>query len=344
MNTKELAHNLVTIRDVAKAAGVSVATVSIVMNDKSRERSIPEATHEKVSRIMRELGYQPNLSARRLRSGYKNIPVVVFFWPLDFRITILASFLNAFAGAVQSQEFDCELVVRTYDSGKLDAFDNIIMRSGYNGIIVGACTLEDIAHLEELNPLAPVVLINRESQKFSTVSIDNDSVGHLAAEEFIRKGHRSAAVFASNTGYLASNMRVNAFVKYCRESNIMIRDEHILRDNSTFDGGYCLAENFLAMNDTPRAIFCDSDSIALGALKALKDKAVNVPDDLEILTVDMNVSGNTAYSMPSLSVIEMPNEVIGHEVMRVLNSQINTKNSQAAHVKVAPKLITRESM
>ena len=91
---------MVTIRDVAKAAGVSVATVSIVVNDKAKEHSIPETAQEKVNDVIRKLGYQPNLSARKLRSKYKSVPVIAFFWPLDFRISILASFLNAFSGEI----------------------------------------------------------------------------------------------------------------------------------------------------------------------------------------------------------------------------------------------------
>ena len=141
---------MVTIRDVAKAAGVSVATVSIIINDKAKEHSIPETTQDRVNKVICELGYQPkcelgyqpNLSARKLRTRYKPVPVIVFFWPLDFRISILASFLNAFSGEMQRSDFDCELVVHTYESGSLGNYDKAMLKNGYNGIIVGACTME----------------------------------------------------------------------------------------------------------------------------------------------------------------------------------------------------------
>ncbi len=334
---------MVTIRDVAKAAGVSVATVSIVMNDKSRERSIPESTQDRINRVMRELGYQPNLSARRLRSKYKQTPVIVFFWPLDFRITILASFLNAFSGEIQRSGFDCELVVRTYDSGKLSAYDEVILKGGYNGLIVGACAEEDITHLEYIKPSMPVVLINRESKIFSTVGTDNDLVGEIAASEFSRKGYRSVAVFASSRGYLASNLRVNSFIEHCRAGNIAVDDVNIIRDASTFDGGYYIADCYCEKADRPQAVFCDSDSIALGALRGLNDKGIRVPEDVEILTIDMTSSGATSYSMPSLSVIEMPNEEIGKTVIRVLSEKISGGINDPSHIKIAPKLVLRDS-
>ena len=82
---------MATIKDVAKAAGVSVTTVSIIINGKAEERKISEATRDRVLETMRELGYQPNLSARRLRNQDSKKPVIAFFWPIDYRTTILTS-------------------------------------------------------------------------------------------------------------------------------------------------------------------------------------------------------------------------------------------------------------
>lgn len=334
---------MVTIRDVAKAAGVSVATVSIVINDKSKERSIPGATQEKINIAMRELGYQPNLSARRLRAKYKPLPIIVFFWPVDFRIAILASFLNAFSSEMNRKGFECELVVHTYESGHLDDYDHAMLKNGYNGIIVGACTEDDIKHLESIRPRMPVVLVNRESEIFSTVSIDNDATGKLAANEFFRKGCRNAAVFASKHGYLASNLRVNAFIKYCHEFGTEIKPEHVIRGSSNIEGGYSIAEKFCSMTDRPKAVFCDYDAMTFGAMKALRDKGLKVPEDVEILTIDMTGSGTTEYSTPSLSVIEMPNEKMGQAVIDLLQEKISSNSPDPVHIRMNPKLILRDS-
>ncbi len=334
---------MATIKDVAKAAGVSVTTVSIVINDKAKERSIPEMTQERIHRAMHELGYQPNLTARRLRSKYKQVPMVVFFWPLDFRVTILASFLNAFSGEIKRSGFDCELVVRTYESGSLDRHDEAMLKSGYNGLIVGACTQQDIEHLETLKPQMPVILINRESDIFSTVSVDNDAVGKLAAEQFSRKGYQNVAVFASNREYLATSLRVQAFIRSCEALGIHVNEEYVIRDASTVEGGYRIAKHYCNMKDKPKAVFCDSDVIAFGALKAFYDKGVRVSDEVEMITIDMTISGTTAYSTPSLSVIEMPNEEVGKSVIRLLRDKISSNSLDPTHIKISPSLILRES-
>ncbi|MBQ7577492.1 MAG: LacI family DNA-binding transcriptional regulator [Synergistaceae bacterium] len=334
---------MVTIRDVARLAGVSVATVSIVMNNKSKERSIPESTQERIKNAMRELGYQPNVSARRLRSKYKQSPVIAFFWPKNLRFSMFTSFVDAFLSAIHNAKLDFELVIQTYERGKLEEFDEQLTKRGYNGVIIGGCTEDDIKHLEKMSLLMPVVLINRESEKFSTVGINDDLVGKIAAREFVRKGIRSAGVFAVPNGHIGSNARVAAFFKYCKYYGINVDFDSVLRSESTFDGGYYIAGNFCEIKNRPHAVFCDSDSIAIGAVKAFHDMNINVPKDIEILTVDLSISGFSAYFSPSLSVIELPNDEIAKRVINILHKKISSGSQSLEHVKIEPRLILRES-
>ena len=150
---------MATIKDVAKLAGVSVTTVSIIMNGKSGERKISAQTQERVQDAMRELGYQPNLTARRLRFQESKKPVIAFFWPLDYRTMILASFLNALQVECSRIGFDCEIVVQTYEDDHLDQYDASILKTGYSAVVIGACSLKDMKYLESLSPQMPVVLL-----------------------------------------------------------------------------------------------------------------------------------------------------------------------------------------
>lgn len=334
---------MATIKDVAKAAGVSVTTVSIVINGKAEERAISEATINKIHKAMRELGYQPNLSARRLRTSEKPVPVIAFFWPLDFRVNILASFLNAFSREIEESGFDCELVVRTYESDHLDRYDTNIIKNGYNAIIIGACSEKDELHLEKLKPQMPILLINRQSEKYNTVGTDNDEVGRLAAEAFKKKGYKEAAVFASNSGYIASNRRVNAFVENCKKSGIKVKKADIFRGESTAEAGYGMGMNFCRTNKKPKAIFCDSDAIAFGAVKAFNGNNIKFNEEVELITVDMTLLDITVYSSPSLSVVEMPNEEIGRAAIRLLKDKIANSSIEPEHIVLSPKLILRES-
>ena len=119
---------MATIKDVAREAGVSVTTVSIVINGKTEERRISPVTRDKVLAAMNALGYQPNLSARRLRSNDVKKPVIAFFWPVDYRINILASFLNYIQKELHTQNLDCELVIQTYELSLIHIFSMVSRR------------------------------------------------------------------------------------------------------------------------------------------------------------------------------------------------------------------------
>ncbi|WP_432627559.1 LacI family DNA-binding transcriptional regulator [Brotaphodocola sp.] len=334
---------MATIKDVAKLAGVSVTTVSIIINGKSGERKISAQTQERVQDAMRELGYQPNLSARRLRFQESKKPVIAFFWPLDYRTMILASFLNALQLECTRIGFDCELVVQTYENDHLDQYDASILKNGYSAAIVGACSLKDLKYLESLSPQVPVVLINRYSECLSTVCTDNKMIGLMAARQIRQKGYTEAAVFASHSAYVATSQRTQAFLDACSQIGLLVTPDSIFRGNGTMEDGYRLAKEYCKNAEQPKVIFCDSDSIALGALRGFHDMGVKIPEDAELLSIGMLDSSMTEYSLPSLSVIEMPNKEIGGEIIRLLQEKIQTNDISPKHIKLEAKLILRES-
>ncbi len=334
---------MVTIRDVAKAAGVSVTTVSVIINGKAEERKISEATQVRVQSTMKELGYRPNLSARKLRSRDNKRPVIAFFWPLDYRIPIMASFVNAFQLEISRLQFDCELVVQTYENDHLDQSAFSIINNSYHGIMIGGTSISDIAYLEKLSPKMPLVLINRESKLFNTVYTNHQAIGFQAALEFKKKNFTEVAVISSEHSYVATGLRTQAFLYACSVSGINIYTRHIYRAPSTIEGGYEAAVRYLAEDSRPKAIFCDSDIMALGALSAFHEKGLRLPEDVSILSISMLGSENTRHSIPPLSVIEMPNDRIGSEIIRLLQEKIRENDLTPTHIQLDAKLILRES-
>ncbi len=133
-----------TIKDVAKRAGVSPTTVSIILNGKAEDRKISQATLEKVMNAVRDLDYQPNLSARRLRSNEIKKPSLAFFWPSDHRTNIMATFINYIQEELIAHQYDCELVIQTYQNDHLDEKASIFAKNSYNAMIIGASSLHDV--------------------------------------------------------------------------------------------------------------------------------------------------------------------------------------------------------
>ncbi|MGC6173594.1 LacI family DNA-binding transcriptional regulator [Lacrimispora sp. 38-1] len=334
---------IATIKDVAELAGVSVTTVSIIINGKTLERRISETTKERVLSAMNQLGYQPNLSARRLRYSDEKKPTIAFYWPIDYRINILASFLNSIQKELKVMNFDCELVVQTYENDNLQKNGSVISKNNYNGIIIGATSSQDVKYLEYLSPQIPIVLINRNSDKFSTVYIDSKEVGFQAALLLRQKGYKEATVIASDHTYVATGTRTQAFLYACSQLGINVQSKHILRGNSTLAGGMEAAELYCNLENPPKIIFFESDSMALGALYTFHKRCIRIPEDLELLTIAMLDQENTHYSIPSLSVIQMPNEEICKKAVDILIHSMERSNFIPVHVSVTPKVILRES-
>ena len=113
---------MATIKDVAKQAGVSVTTVSIIINGKSEERKISTATQQRVAAAMRDLA---------------------FFWPLDYRVSIQASFLNFSQIEIAESGFDCEMMIQTYENDKLEQYGSSFLKYGYCVAFIGACSAKD---------------------------------------------------------------------------------------------------------------------------------------------------------------------------------------------------------
>ena len=334
---------MATVKDTAERVGVSATTVSIVINGKSAERGITQATQDKIYQAMKDLSYQPNLSARRLRAGDNEPAIVAFFWPSDFRLSILASFLNAYSKHIRETGFKCELVVQTYENDALDKFSASLLRNIYNAVIVGACSAKDLKALEALPLQMPVVLINRDSSVFSTINVDNRAIGQLAAEQFLKKGYRELAVFSSGKKFIASSQRTEAFLSACAQMGIAVKPESIYQDDSTAEGGYRMAERFCSEGNKAKAVFCDYDAIAFGALKAFREKGISVPEDLELLSIDVTGSDLTTHSSPSLSVIKMPTEATGSMAIDLIKEKLESRDMQPVQLKLEPELILRES-
>ncbi|MBQ3373800.1 MAG: LacI family DNA-binding transcriptional regulator [Oscillospiraceae bacterium] len=335
--------DIATVKDIAEKVGVSATTVSIVLNGKSEQRGITKATQDKIYQVMKELGYQPNLSARRLRAGDDEPAVIAFFWPADFRLSILASFLNAYSRRIRETGFNCELVVQAYENDSLEKYASSLLKNTYNAVIVGACSQKDLLYLESLPLMIPVVLVNRTSSVFSTVNVDNDAIGHLAAQQFLDKGYQKLAVFSSGKQFIATHRRTEAFLSSCSQMGITIEESHIFQDDSTAEGGYRMAEAFCRSECSAQAVFCDYDAIAFGALKAFHERGILVPEELELLSIDVTGSELTTHSTPALSVIKMPTGVIGASVIDLLQEKLNTHNLEPVHIEIPPELIIRES-
>ena len=334
---------MITIKDVAQKAGVSGTTVSIILNGKAEERRISEATRERVLSAMAELGYQPNLSARRLRVQEKTIPTLAFFWPIDYRSNILASFLNSFQSAIKNRGLECEFLLRTYENDQIEKGVAPLIKNSYTGALIGATSQKDLEDLERLGLQGPTVLINRHSDKYSTVYSDYKAIGFKAASLFRQKGYTEAAVFTARRPYMATGLRTQAFLNACRQIGISVEADEMFATTNSISGGAEAARVYCATPHPARVIFCESDLMALGAIWELNRQGIRLPEDVELLCIGMMNPEMTEYSTPSLSTIQMNNTAVTEKALDLLMDIISGKQKEPKQIEIPYQVCLRST-
>ena len=332
---------MANIKDVAKAAGVSPTTVSLIINGKAKNGRISEETEKHVYQVMQELNYHPNMSARRLRTDEPPRTTIAFYWPNDYRSNILSDFLTSYTLIRDELGFDFDLVILSYKNGELEKSADPIKKNSYNGIIIGGTSPEDLAFLESASTRTPIVLLNRKSDKYSSVIFDNEGMGSIAADLIRQKGYTRAAVFTGTDQYEGGQKRIKSFMKACAERNIETGDPWLFKTDGTPKSGAAAAAAYCESENPPKVIFCDSDFTALGALYEFYVRGIRVPEEAEVIAVQFMADDFVHYSMPYLTTLTMPNTAMFKTALQILNKQIDEHTAEAVHETIGASINNR---
>ena len=333
---------MATIKDVAKLAGVSVSTVSIVINGKEGERKFSDETCALVHQSISELGYNPNVSARKLRSLRHNKPVVALYWPLDSRSNSLGWVLKCIEKEFETLYFDCDLMVCGYKVGKLREDVKLCDNTSFSAVIIGGVSEEDLQYLESVAFHIPVILFSRYSGKMCCVCGDNQLLGEKAAELVYSYGYRSAAVISTSSEYKSSSARVKSFFEACKAYGIAI-GEPCRAKNDSIPDGYLAGLQIAAEPDRPEVIFCQTDSIALGLIHALIESGLRVPQDIGVVATAFLDPEYVRYSNPPITTVSVPVSEIAAGCARMLINILNHNISGITCSQLEPVIEERAS-
>ena len=334
---------MATIKDVAKLAGVSPTTVSIVLNGKAEERKIPPETCKRIKEATDTLYYRPNMSARRLRSHESNKPTLALFWPMNYLIHIMAMIINGLLNQLDIMDFPCEFVVQTYENDHIDQSTALLIRNEYHAAIIGCASQRDIDFIDSISLNLPLVFLNRISRRYSYVAVDIKKMVRPAAEMFARKGYRNAGILTSSESHYASDLRVKYFREAGRELGLSVQDKHIIEAGNNLKEGFQGMKRYLAQPDRPRALFCNSDMIALGALSACQSSGIKIPGDIEIISVELMDPQFAEYSLPPLTTVSMPSRELSGRIVELIVGALREKSALNAQELYEPQIFIRES-
>lgn len=331
-----------SIKELAAYTGLSPSTVSIVLRGKAEERNIPLRTREKVWEAAKTLGYQPNITARRLRGQSEKLPLVIaVFWATDFRAHMMVRFLRGLQKELIESKKEYEIVIQPYSNDTLCEITSL-KNNMYNAAIICNASKADMDYLENNIFHFPIVLYNRTSKRYCTVNVNDEEMGSLPAKIFAERNHKTAIIITSTNTFPGMETRINSFITTCE--NLGLKIAKVSKVSNSMSGGYDGAlEMITCLSPLPDCVFCASDAIAIGALRAFYKNGIKLPEDLELISIGNSDKEQEEYASTSLSVINLPMEEMAIQCLRTI-TDLTTNVSNAIYSTVLPiKYIQRES-
>ncbi len=326
-----------TIYDVAKEAGVSIATVSKVINGKGK---ISEETRGSVLAIMDRMDYQPSVIASAL-TGKKTFTLGLLV--PDISNPFFAEIARAIED--QSQRYGYSVVMCSTDNkdDKVERYIALLLQKSVDGIII-ATGIDKINILEQLlSKRIPVVLLAREMPlvAVNTVVVDDYVGGSLAANHLLELGHKRMAVLGESAKVVSSRERIRGFRQTMEDEQIPFREEWLKYCDYRIEDGKLKALELLQTEDRPTAIFACNDMLAVGALQAAKEAGVKVPDELSIVSFDNTILATVTD--PQLTTIAQPMDYMGKAVVDLIVDELKGSKSIKQRMVLRPELLIRES-
>ena len=329
---------MATIKEIAKYAGVSTSTVSIVLGGKSEERKIPLSTQKKVIDAANEHGYRANVAARRLRARPDSPIVIEVFWATDFRAPMMVRFLRGLQKAILDTAQLCEIVIHPYDNDKL--CDALQAPGICNAAIICNASQADMAFLEKTTFNMPVVLYNRHSTKYCTVNVDDANMGSTAARIFASHGCKHAAVLTSPTVFSGMDVRISSFSAEAQSSGMTVLT---LTNSNSMRGGYDAGILFTSISPKPDCLFCLSDYLAVGVMRAFQETGISIPDEIEMISIGNGDRELEEFSRVKLSVIHLPMEEMAASCFQLAIDLLDNRIKPPYSIKLPTPYIVRES-
>ena len=328
---------MATIREVARIAGVSHATVSHVLNN---TRFVAEETRERVLAAMDELNYRPNALARSLRSGKTNTIGLVL---PDSSNPFFADIGRSIENAAFKLGYNVFLCNTEGDTHRERLYVDVLSKKQVDGIIFVAAGDQADSLNFLVNQEMPVVLVDRDLPdcEVDAVLTDNRQGGYLATQHLIELGHRRIACITGPSRITPGAERVNGYCEALEEAGIPYDDALVLSGNYHPNSGLRAATALFNLDFPPTAIFALNDLMAVGALRAAVKIGCRVPDDVAIIGYDDIEFAS--FVNPPLSTIAQPKTEIGFQAANILAGRIADTARPTCRIVLPPELIVRES-
>jgi len=324
-----------TMRDVAQRAGVSPTTVSRVLNN---THYISDETKTRVLEVVQELNYFKNVHARRLATGKSDLFGLVIS---DIANPFFPEVIRGFQTAAWDRGFDTLLLNTEYSDERTQSIVRKLVESDVRGVAIMTSSIDNTATNELTGAGIGVVFSNLCSadKLVSNINVDYKSGISQAIEHVTQLGHRRAAVIGGPEGNRTAATITQGLIAGLTRRGM--KPFPVMNSDYRVDAGASAVKEILHAPKTPTVIFCGSDLIAMGAMSALEEAGVKIPEDISIVGID-NISFAT-LARPPLTTINVPREELGTTAFHALERMSKLKRHRGAEYTLKTELVARKS-
>jgi LacI family repressor for deo operon, udp, cdd, tsx, nupC, and nupG len=327
----------ITIKDVAREAGVSHMTVSRVINNKV---NISESTRVRVLTAIKKLNYKPNSVARSL--VIKKTKLLGMIVP-DINNPFFSAMIRGTEKLARENDYNIILGDTEGFVENEKSYMDLMVERMVDGVVLAAPRMED-SKLFESNKMVPLVVVDRhfENNGITHVWADNIDGARQAMEYLIDLGHRRIGFITGPQNVQVSLMREEGYRRSLKKYDIPHDPELVFRGDYLFESGYKSFDHFFRLSSPPSAIFSSNDIMALGFLKRAKEKNVSIPRDVSIVGFD-NIELSSLIS-PPLTTVHHPIVEMGSTGVRLLLNRILQNRDEVGEIRLKNELVVRDSV
>ncbi|SHK06853.1 transcriptional regulator, LacI family [Clostridium cavendishii DSM 21758] len=327
-----------SIKDVAKEAGVSIATVSRVLNDID---VVNEETKKKVLDAIKKLGYRPNIVARSLKT--QRTRTVGILIP-DISNQFYPEIVRGAEDVANIYDYNVMLCNSDFDPEKEKEYLRVLKEKMVDGVLYMSSSLSDeiVGLINELDLKTVLVETKDKEGIFPSVTIDNVAASYDATKHLIENGLKKIGFIGiDKEAENAWGKRYEGYEKAMLENGLQIDENLVCFNGLKVKAGHKGVKEMLQKNVKPEAIFCASDEVAMGAINALRERGLRVPEDVSVIGFNDIDLAQVFY--PKLTTVAQPMYDMGSVAMRMLIKLINQKTLETGHYMLPYDLIKRDS-
>jgi LacI family transcriptional regulator len=320
--------------EVAKRAGVSKATVSRVLN---KTHSIAPETERRVLEVVRQLNYHKNVHARRLATGRSDLLGLVIS---EITNPYFPEVIRGFQAAAWERGFDVLLCNTEYSTPRSQSVIQKLIESDVRGVAIMTASLDKKATRELTAAGVGVVFCNLAPDRLlSNISIDYQRGISQAVAHVVELGHHRVSVIAGPEDNRTAVMIKETLVAALNQCKL--KPVAVISSNYRVDAGASAVRTLLAKSELPTVILCGSDLIAMGAMSALEQAGVSIPDDVSVTGID-----DIAFAFlarPPLTTVRVPRERLGRIALEALETLLKGKRRKGTDYYLETELVIRKS-